>query len=113
MTRRLVPRLAAMMTGLLLPFVASAPAWALDNGEIPDHMSTWDIVLIYVLAPVGGVLLITAVVALPSLLRRPRYRPGRPWAYEPLWFGGPEDPEGALVAGRGARTAKGGASGDW
>lgn len=67
---------------------------------------------------------IVAVVALgvygKTLLHQPsRYRPGRPWTYEPSWYVPHPD---AVVAGPGrpqlegsttATTAVGGASGEW
>ncbi len=53
--------------------------------------------------------------------RPPRYRPGRPWTYEPVWYlprpieAGPSRP--ALTGGSprapGAPRTRGGASGTW
>lgn len=64
----------------------------------------------------GGI----AVATLGTRSRQaPRYRPGRPWDYEPVWW--TANPEGADLpelpdtsgAGSGARTARGGARGSW
>ncbi len=60
-------------------------------GEIgdPGHGLTWvQTVLIYIGIPVAAALIITFLVYLPSLIRGPRYRPGRPWTAGSVWFGG-------------------------
>jgi hypothetical protein len=50
-----------------------------------------------------------------SLLRQPsRYRPGRPWTYEPAWYVPHPDAivhQSGLPSG--STTAVGGASGEW
>jgi hypothetical protein len=92
-------RLAALGTGALLPVLLAAPALALDDGEVKGKSL--------------GAGLVAFFSVLPSMLRRPRYRPGRPWPYDPLWFRGPDDPEQALAGARPRATAKGGASAEW
>lgn len=64
------------------------------------------------LITVGLFVVISLLAALPRLLTRPRYRPGKPWPYDPLWFAGPENPDAALSGARALRGT-GGASGDW
>lgn len=71
------------------------------------------LVAIYVFVPLAAILLIAAAVYAPVLLRRPRYRPTRPWAYEPMWFAAPEDPEAAYERARAGAVAQGGSSGSW
>ncbi|HEX5494782.1 MAG TPA: hypothetical protein VFX70_09445 [Mycobacteriales bacterium] len=101
-------------------------------------MSVLQIVLIYGVIPAGFIALIALLIFVPSAARTPRYRPGRPWPYAPVWYlphpaaersAGPGD-RGALVPGvrpgelaarAGApasvldevATAKGGAHGSW
>ncbi len=83
-------------------------------------MSVVETLLIYAAIPLG----IYGVVALLTLrdkfARTPRYRPGQPWEYPPVWW--TANPAGvgteaAAVPTGGAksskRTAKGGARGSW
>ena len=91
-------------------------------GEIgdPGHGLTWvQTVLIYIGIPVAASLIITFLVYLPSMIRGPRYRPGRPWTAGSVWFGGTTDAaEAARSAGPAdtlppATTEGGGASARW
>jgi len=112
--RRSSRRIAAIATGLLLPLLPLTPALALDDGEVPGKsLSTGMVVVIYVLVPLGIFAVIALLSVLPSALRRPRYRPGRPWTHDPLWFNGPDDPDKALTGARPGATARGGASAEW
>lgn len=99
------------MLAALLAF--AAPAYALDDGEAPGApLGTGLVILYYVVIPLGVFLVIAFFSTLPAMLRRPRYRPGRPWQHDPLWFNGPEDPDQAVAAAR-AGASKGGASAEW
>lgn len=75
----------------------------------------WAIVLIYVLPGLALFGLITLLVVGPRLARRPRYRAGQPWRFEPLWW--TANPAGAQLPPVDTRTAAGreagGARGDW
>jgi hypothetical protein len=112
---RRVARLTALATGALIPLLIAAPALAgLDDGEQPGKgLGIGEVVAIYVLIPLGIFAVIALLAILPSMLRRPRYRPGRPWQHDPLWFNGPDDPDRALVGARPGATARGGASAEW
>ena len=111
---RAVARVAAVVSGVLLPVVVAAPALARDDGEVSGKpLGTGLTIVIYVLIPLGIFLVLALLAALPSLLRRPRYRPGRPWNHDPMWFNGPDDPDQALAAARPGATARGGASAEW
>jgi len=103
------------VTGAVLPLLVAVPALAgLDDGEHPGKgLSVAELVGIYILIPLGIFAVIALFATLPSMLRRPRYRPGRPWQHDPLWFNGPDDPEKALVAARPGASARGGASAEW
>ena len=103
-------RLLALLVPLLL---AGVPAYALDDGEAPGKpLGTGLVILYYVVIPLGVFLVIAFFSTLPAMLRRPRYRPGRPWPHDPLWFNGPADPDRAVASAR-AGASKGGASAEW
>lgn len=113
---RIAARVGAVVAGALTPvLVVAAPALAkLDDGEVKGKsLGAGLVILIYVVVPIGAFLVISFFAVLPSLLRRPRYRPGRPWNFDPMWFAGPEDPNAALAGARPGATARGGASAEW
>lgn len=109
--RRLLIAGGAALTSVV---VSAAPAFALDDGEVHGKgLGPGLTIAIYVLIPLGISLAIAFFAALPSMLRRPRYRPGRPWKHDPLWFSGPDDPDAALQKARPGASARGGASAEW
>jgi hypothetical protein len=78
-------------------------------------------ILVYVLIPAAIYGLIALLTLWPKFARGPRYRPGQPWSYEPVWWSA----DGAVATAPGAvpaentsaqqsvRTARGGARGNW
>lgn len=60
-------------------------------------------VLVYVGIPLGLALLLTVLVYGPPMSRAPRYRPGRPWNHEPVWFL-PQSVSGGMYADEQARA---------
>ena len=110
--KRLFTAILAALTSVV---VTAGPALAFnDDGEgHAKSLGTGLTIAIYVLIPLGAFLVIAFFSALPSMLKRPRYRPGRPWKHDPLWFNGPEDPDEALAKARPGSTARGGASAEW
>lgn len=110
--RRLLTVVLAALTSVV---VTAAPALAYhDDGEVHGKsLGTGETIAIFVLIPLGAFLVIAFFSALPSMLRRPRYRPGRPWKHDPLWFNGPDDADAALAKARPGATARGGASAEW
>ena len=89
-----------MATAAVAPVVlAATPALAkLDDGEVKGKsLGAGLVILYYVVIPVAIFLVIAFFSVLPSMLRRPRYRPGRAWNHDPMWFAGPDDPDQALV----------------
>lgn len=94
-------------------------------------MSVVQTALIFLGIPVVVILGITALVYARAAERTPRYRPGGPWQFEPVWYlphpehSGPvssmhsTEPHDAgarpAITGRVAEpaTASGGASGEW
>ena len=114
MRARFVRITTALLTGLALPFVATGPAWArLDDGQAPSKTGPLFVILIFIAIPVGFFLLIAALTYIPSIRRRPRYRPTRDWRADAVWFNGPAEPERALAAASVASVKGGGASASW
>ncbi|MDQ1705783.1 MAG: hypothetical protein QOF18_2149 [Frankiaceae bacterium] len=111
MRSRLVTAVVAALASVV---VVATPALALDDGEGKGKpLGAGLVIVIYVLIPLGAFLVIAFFSTLPSMLRRPRYRPGRAWKHDPLWFGGPDDPDSALSSARPGATGRGGASAEW
>ncbi|MCL6550516.1 MAG: hypothetical protein K6T37_05835 [Acidothermus cellulolyticus] len=119
--RRLSHRLT-MVLGLASGWLASgffaAPVWAagpiVNESGTPGGRLTWvQTALIFAGIPIAVFLLIGFLVYLPSLVRGPRYRPGRPWPGGAAWFGGPPDPEAAVsrIEEIPPSTAEGGGAG--
>jgi hypothetical protein len=94
-------------------------------------MSIVETVLVYVGIPLGMFALLAVLTLAPGAIRAPRYRPGGPWPFEPVWYlPHPQHSQpvsslqaaGALEAGRRLAVhgtvatpalASGGASGEW
>jgi hypothetical protein len=78
-------------------------------------------ILVFVLIPAGIYGVIALLTLWPKFARAPRYRPGQPWSYEPVWWsaGGVVDPRQTGVPAEPApvdpsvSTARGGARGNW
>lgn len=92
-------------------------------------MTVWETVLVFGVLPVAGLGLLALLTWLPGSSRTPRYRVGKPWDFEPVWYVARPDvdaPAGS-AAGRAAiaaisgpaavldvaSTARGGSSGEW
>jgi len=75
----------------------------------------WLTFLVFAGIPAGIIALVILGVYGKTLLRQPsRYRPGRPWTYEPAWYVPHPDAivhQSGLPSG--STTAVGGASGEW
>ncbi|KAA9160860.1 hypothetical protein FPZ12_015695 [Amycolatopsis acidicola] len=79
-------------------------------------MNIVETILVYALIP-GAIYGVVALVTLRSKFAgTPRYRPGQPWEYAPMWWSGNPDGIGAhrqVTSGQTAGTAAGGARGSW
>lgn len=106
----------AAAIGLLTATAALGPAGAAaadDSGEFRDPSGGFaDDLLLYLGIMVGVFVVIAFLVMLPRVIHRQRYRPGRPWPYDPLWFAGPDDPDVAIAGAR-SLPGTGGASAEW
>jgi hypothetical protein len=138
-TRTWIPWGSVLVTpGISLPCKGDFSGYdlcgpAADAGRV---VTVWQTVLVFVVAPVGGLLLLALLVLGPALSRAPRYRPGRPWEHEPVWYvARPTATAAAAVPGQRALTsasrraltgsapasvldapvgtARGGANGEW
>jgi hypothetical protein len=110
------PRLAALAAAALLlaacsddraayPHTGQSGGWA--------HGSFARIVLLYVLVPIAISVVISALVLLPEMRRRHRYRPQEGWSADPVWFAGPPDPVTAVAQAQPGDLVRGGAGGSW
>jgi hypothetical protein len=86
---------------------------AADEGSVPGPgLGIALTLLIFVGIPVAVFLVLGLLVYGPSLLRRPRYRPGRTqWDFAPLWVSGPANAAPATSVPAGLRG--GGAGAGW
>jgi hypothetical protein len=105
-------------------------------------VTVWQTVLVFAVAPLAGLALLAALTFAPGATRSPRYRVGKAWDYEPVWYiarpdvsapagsaegraalaaattrrelpGGVPAPGPASVLDANTGTARGGASGEW
>ena len=49
-------------------------------------MTVWETVLVYAVLPVAGLAVLALLIFVPSASRSPRYRVGKPWTYDPVWY---------------------------
>jgi hypothetical protein len=91
--------------------LAGSPAFAAlhrDDGDDPGKgLSAMKVLGIYIGIPVGLFLLIALLVSIPSMIRGPRYRPGKEWQATPEWYGAPGEVEGEAHGELGAGDAHG------
>lgn len=79
-------------------------------------MTTIETVLIFGVVPLAAAGLLALLVFGANARRAPRYRPGRPFVFSPVWFLSAPDSKTdapAFPAGVPAATKKGGARGTW
>lgn len=101
---------AGALAGVLLP---ATPALAAPTatGRLLA-ITPLETVGIYAGIPLAIVAVVSTLALLPSMLRSPRYRPGRGYDAPALWYGAPENPEQAAEQARPAQST-GGARGRW
>ncbi len=115
MTASAPRRGAAVAVGLTSFLLPAAPALALSDGEEPERgIGLVNALLLFGGIPLAIFGLVVLLVVVGGLRHRPRYRPGRPWDFDPIWFAGPADPNAALSGTRSSgRVTGGGASAEW
>ena len=118
------PALRGAAAGLVLALVLlpALPAMALQSGTGPGIGQIGDVyspdgltlpikLLLFVGIPVVGFIIGGLIAFRPQRGANRRYRPGRAWTAEPVWFGDPSalehEPQRAALPGAG------GASGSW
>ena len=137
--------------GLSPPAAAPGAPWADRRGgecwpgrvRYRVGVTVWETVLVFAALPLAGLGVLALLTFAPGASRTPRYRVGRPWDHEPVWYVARPDvpaPAGSAAgraaiasAGSGFRelpggapapdhgslldtrtgTARGGASGEW
>jgi hypothetical protein len=113
-------RAALVGAVLLSSTLAASPAMALnrDDGDDPgEGISDLEVLSIFVGIPVLSMAVIWVLVSIPSMIRGPRYRPGKEWQAGSEWYGAPGDEveggQGApeLEAGKGERASDGALTG--
>jgi hypothetical protein len=121
---RFVVRIAAASVSIAIATagsigLASASAMAVTvgtRGTPGGHLSPPETLAIFVGIPVGLAALIAFLVCLPSMVKGPRYRPGRPWGAGASWFAAPAGGEvaaDAITTLPQATVEGGGASARW
>lgn len=60
-------------------------------------MTVWETVLVFGVLPLGGLAVLALLTFAPGASRTPRYRVGRPWEHDPVWY--VARPEAAAAAG--------------
>ncbi len=83
--------------------LATSPAMALnrDDGDDPgESISRMKLLSIFVGIPVLSMALIWLLCSIPSMVRGPRYRPGKEWQADAEWYGAPgSDSEQRAIEG--------------
>jgi hypothetical protein len=100
---RAAVRTATVGAVLASSTLAASPAFAAlhrDDGDDPGKgMSALKVIGTFIGIPVGLFLLIALLVSIPSMIRGPRYRPGKEWQATPEWYGAPGEVEGGEAHG--------------
>jgi hypothetical protein len=113
-------RTAIALFGVVLVFAPALPAAAdynnTDFGKIGDVYSPGGLslpvsLLLYIGVPLLGFAIAALMAFRPSKGANRRYRPGRAWTNEPVWFGDVSALEHEPT--RAALPGAGGASGSW
>ncbi len=49
-------------------------------------MTVWETVLVFAVLPLAGLAVLAVLVFSPGAARTPRYRVGKPWGHDPVWY---------------------------
>jgi hypothetical protein len=90
---------------LLSSALVASPAFAAlhrDDGDDPgEGMSKLKVLGVFVGIPVAWFALIWILGSIPSMIRGPRYRPGKDWEATPEWYGAPGSEQAEVEGGHG------------
>jgi hypothetical protein len=110
---------STVTTSALTVLLTAAPALA-DNpigpesGEVRESdLGIVTTLLLYVGVPLAVAVVVFATVWLPGAVKAHRYRPGKAWEAEPVWFAGPAEPLAAVASAEVGDVVRGGARGSW
>jgi hypothetical protein len=117
MTRGPLPK-AAVRAGIvgavfLSSALAASPALALhrDDGDDPgEGLSRMKVLGTFIGIPIALFLVIALAVSIPSMIRCPKYRPGKEWQATPEWYGAPGTEPAGIEGADGAHALPGGES---
>ena len=85
-----------------------------DDGEVPaPPLGDLNAALLFIGIPLAIFVVVSLLVLLPDLIRRPRYRPHLDWSGGATWFAGPQDAEDAVRNAKVSSDTKGGARARW
>ncbi len=107
---------AALLTALVTAGPALAADYPIGPSEGEDRapgLGTLTTLALYVGLPLLAAALIFAITWIPGALSANRYRPGKGWGAEPVWFAGPPDPVAAVQTAEVGDVVRGGAHGSW
>jgi hypothetical protein len=73
-------------------------------------VTVWETVLVFAVLPLAGLAVLALLIFAPGASRTQRYRVGRPWEHEPVWYVARPDVDAPVgsAAGRAAIAAAGG-----
>lgn len=115
-TRVVSTGFAVVLTGLLTAVPAVAADYPLGPAEGEDRepgLGTVVTLALYLGLPLLVAALVFLVTWLPGAVSANRYRPGKAWPAEPVWFAGPPDPVAAVQSAEVGDVVRGGARGTW
>jgi len=75
-------------------------------------MSIIETLLVFVGIPACAFAIVAGIITLPGMMHTPRYRPGQPWNFDPVWYL-PHPGAVSHDSVTAPASATGGASGEW
>jgi hypothetical protein len=51
-----------------------------------DRVTVWETVLVFAVLPLAGLAVLALLTVAPGASRAPRYRVGRSWDFDPVWY---------------------------
>lgn len=109
---RAVRAVAPALLGALLLTGCTAQGLLEDGEEPGPELGVLEAWLLFAGVPLL-ILVLTALPVFAAAKRRSRYRPSQGWEHQPMWFGGPDDPESAVGSAPAQQSGRGGASASW